>query len=333
VADDVRKPSCLLSEAFVACRRAFVSTGLFSFAINLLLLTVSLYMLQVYDRVLSTRSFETLLYLTLIAVVALLVLGLLDVVRSRILVEVGTWLEERLAPAAFAGTLANSLRGRAYRSEALRDLREIRSFLGGSGILALFDAPAAPLFIFAIFVLHPVLGIFAVAATVLLFTLAVLNDLVTRAPIKAASEAGVRAMRQVEAYNRNAEVIDALGMLGRLIERWRQRNYEALSLQSQASHRAGLILGLSKFSRLAVQVLMLGAGALLVIQQELTGGAMIAGSIILARALAPVEQAIGLWKQMISAQAAHRRLKACFAEPPLRPASMPLPAPSVPSLK
>ena len=323
----MRVDAAPIRQAFAACRVSFLCVGVFSFAINALLLTGSLYMLQVYDRVLTSRSLETLVYLNGIALLALLVLGLLDIVRSRILVNVSVWLEQKLAPHAFEQALANSLRGRSYRSDALRDVRELRTFFIGPGLLVLFDLPSVPLFLLAITLLHPVLGLVATIATLILLLFAVLNDQLARRPLKGAIEAGRSSMRHVEAGSRNAEVVDALGMLSGLMRRWNEANVESLRLQAIAANRAGVVVGLSKFCRLAVQSVMLGVGAWLVLKQELTGGAMVAGSIILSRALAPVEQGINTWKGMLSARSAYQRLKAAFAEEALRPPTMPLPAP------
>jgi PrtD family type I secretion system ABC transporter len=321
------KPCDILGTTIFACRRSFLFTGLISALINLLMLTFSLYMLQVYDRVLTSRSLDTLLYLTLVALAALLTLSLLDMVRSRLLANLSAWLEQRLAPEIIARVLTASLRGSAYRSEALRDLREIRSVLSGPGLLALFDAPWAGVFLGAIFLLHPMLGWLASAGAIGLFALAILNDRLTSGPLKAANAAGVRAMQQIEAANRNAEAIEALGMLRGLLQRWLIPNQQAGDLQMRASHRAGILLGVSKFCRLAVQALMLATGAWLVLHQELTGGGMAAGSIILGRALAPIEQAMSAWKQVIGARAAYQRLKDCLGAPPHRAGSMRLPAP------
>jgi PrtD family type I secretion system ABC transporter len=319
------RPEGRIGETLIAARRPLLFAALFSTFINVLVLTTSLYMWQVYDRVLASRSFDTLCYLTLIALVALLALGLLEVARSHLLVNASAWLEQRLGPATFARALDNGLRGAAYRTEALRDLREVRNFLGSPSILVLFDAPWAPLFMAVIYVLHPLLGVVATGAALVLLALAVLNDVATRRQLKAASESGARALRRAEAGVRNAEIVDALGMQQNLLRRWAHDNIEAIGLQARAARRGGIVLGLSKAFRLAVQVLMLGTGAYLVLRQELTGGAMIAGSIILARALAPIEQAIGAWKQVQGARAAYRRLDVCFAEPPRRPDAMPLP--------
>jgi PrtD family type I secretion system ABC transporter len=320
-------PTHLLRHALSACRLSLACVFAFSFGINTLLLTVSLYMMQVYDRVLGSRHLGTLLYLTIIAVLALLVLGLLEIVRSRILINTSTWLERTLARAVVVQSLGEALRGRGGSTDILRDLREVRAFLGGPGILLLFDAPWMPLFLGAIYLLHPVLGVVATGAAVLLFGLGVLNDLLARRPLNAATDAGRRGARRIEAGHRNAEIVDALGMTGMLVDRWERDNDEALRLQALASRRAGGLFALSKSLRLVVQVLLLGAGAWLVVDQELTGGAMIAASIILARALAPVEQAIGAWKQVVGARNAYRRLADTLARPAVRPTTMALPAP------
>jgi PrtD family type I secretion system ABC transporter len=317
----------MLHHALSACRLSFGCVFAFSFGINTLLLTVSLYMMQVYDRVLGSRHLDTLLYLTLIALLALLVLGLLEVVRSRILINTSTWLERKLARAVVVQSMGEAVLGAARGGDALRDLREIRAFLGGPGILLLFDAPWMPLFLGAIYLLHPILGVVATGAAILLFGLGVLNDLLARRPLHAASDAGRRGARQIDAGYRNAEIVDALGMVPALVDRWERHNDEAMRLQALASRRAGTLFGISKSFRLSVQALLLGAGAWLVVDQELTGGAMIAASIILARALAPVEQAIGAWKQVVAARTAYRRLAAALARPAVRPTTMALPTP------
>jgi PrtD family type I secretion system ABC transporter len=317
-----------LTATISGCRRTFGFVGLFSLCINLLLLTVPLYMLQVFDRVLASQSQETLVFLTIIAVGAVLVLGLLELVRSRILVRASRWLEEMLAPAAFERSIAAALYGRPYRTEALRDLGQLRSFLAGSAIFSLFDAPWVPIYLLVIFLLHPVVGFVALAGAIVLFALAVLNELLTRKPLRTANCDAMHGMQRAEATMRNAEAIDAMGMMPGVVASWLSMNDRALEQQVLASDRAGTVLAVSKFLRLAVQIAVLGAGAFLAVRHELTPGAMIAGSILTSRALAPVEQAIGTWKQVIGARAAYARLKSHFAETRLlRATGMPLPAP------
>jgi PrtD family type I secretion system ABC transporter len=319
----------ILTATMRGCRRTFGFVGLFSLCINLLLLTVPLYMLQVFDRVLTSQSQETLVFLTIIAVGAVLALGLLELIRSRILVRASRWLEERLAPVAFERSMAAAFHGRPYRTEALRDLGQLRSVLGGSAIFSLFDAPWVPIYLLVIFLLHPTLGFVALAGAIVLFALAALNELLTRNPLRTANRDAMHGMQRAEATMRNAEAIDAMGMMPGVVASWLSMNDRALEQQVLASDRAGTVLALSKFLRLAVQIAVLGAGAFLVVRHELTPGAMIAGSILTSRALAPVEQAIGTWKQVIGARAAYGRLKAHFAERKfLRATGMPLPAPS-----
>jgi PrtD family type I secretion system ABC transporter len=299
---------------------------LFSAVLNVLMLTSSVYMLQVYDRVLSSGSIATLLYLTIIAAAALLLLSLLDTLRSRMLGRISNWLEMRLSPVAFRKALDASICQRDYQGESLRDLGSIRTFLGG-GIANLFDVPWVPIYLGVVYILHPVMGHVALSGALILFLLALASDVAAKRPLKEANRSSTMSMRTVEGALRNAEVIDAMGLTDGVLRRWAGLSRGALSLQSLASDRAAAIQGAARFVRFFLQTTILGVGAWLVIRQEVTGGAMIAGSIIMGRALAPVEQAIGTWKQMVQAREAYKRLFTFLAQPPLRPEAMPLPAP------
>jgi PrtD family type I secretion system ABC transporter len=312
-----------LERAVSSCRRSIGFVGLFSFAENVMLFAVPLYSIQIFDRILTSGSEETLFYLSVITIAAMVVIGLLDLARSHVLASVSTWLEHRLAREAFDRAVAASLRCRPYGTEALHDLRQIRSFVGGTSIVALFDAPWVPLFVAGTFMLHPLLGAITAVSAFLLLILAALNEMLSRNPLKAASEAGFRSTRKLDASSRNAEVIDALGMTDAMARCWGKENQEMLRLQVLALRRMGIVVALSKFTRLSVQIAMLGAAAWLVIHQEVSSGTMIAGTIMLGRALGPVEKAIGTWKQVADARAAYRRLQRHFTEPLLRPASMP----------
>jgi len=322
-----RKPDQVLKQTMAGCRRSFIHVGLFSMFINVLALTVPLYMLQIFDRVLASESLETLLYLSLIALGALFTLGLLELVRARILVRVSSWIEQHLAPEAFERSIAATLRADPYRTEALRDLGQLRSFFSASGIFALFDAPWVPIFLFVVFLLHPVIGVIAAAGALLLFLFAVLNELVIRTPWRAANQAAIRSMQRAEATARNAEAIDAMGMMPAVVARWLATDREVLQHQAVASDRAGTFVALSKFWRLAVQIAVLGAGAFLAVEHELTAGGMIAGSILTSRALAPVDHSIGTWKHVVAARAAYVRLRRMFQSITPRDKSMPLPPP------
>lgn len=313
--------------AMADCRRAFFWAAGFSFAANLLLLTVPLYMLQVYDRVLNSRSVATLVYLTVIALTALIALGLFEMARSRLLVRIGTFIDARVAPIAFERMLANNIAGTPRRWDAVRDLREVRMFLTGTGILALFDLPWAPIFLAAIFLLHPLLGAFSLASLVVLIVLTLANDRLAGPQLRRSSEISFAAARELEIFNRNAETIDALGMMRVVGRRWLRKNNEAIRLQADASDVGGVIVSVSKGFRLSVQVLILGIGAWLVLQGEATGGTMVAGSILLARALGPIDLALASWRGMVSARSAYNRLDECLSAPHVRPAGMKLPAP------
>ncbi|WP_421994099.1 type I secretion system permease/ATPase [Roseococcus sp.] len=311
-----------------ACRGTFGIVGAFSGVANLLQLTVSLYMMQVFDRVLTTRNTDTLIHLTTIAIFALAVLAILDAIRGAVMQRVAGWLETRLAPEGFARALEAHLRGRPYRMEALRDLATFRSYLGSPGMLAIYDLPWAPIYLFVIFLLHPLLGAVAVGGAVLLFVLTLVNEAMTSRLMREANVAGQASQRRAEAIGRNAEVIDSMGMLPAVLARWREEVARMLPPQRRAANRASWIVGISRFSRLAVQLAILGLGAWLVLQQQMTAGASIAASIVMGRALAPVEQLVGSWKQLVAARQSFRRLQAFFDLPRLRPEGMRMPEPA-----
>jgi PrtD family type I secretion system ABC transporter len=317
----------VLQQATVACYRALYVAGIFSFFINILMLVIPLHMLQVYDRVLPSRSVDTLIYLTVIAVIALLVLAFLDMARSRILGNCSTWFDHIMSPAAFAKSPDEILKGRSYGAQALRDIATVKQFISGAGMVALFDTPWAPIYLIAIFLLHPMLGLIALGGAILLFSLAILNEVATREPLKSATAVSIASQRFVELSLRNAEAIQSMGMISYIVKHWVKKNAPALEFHTMVSNRASIILSLSKFLRLSLQVLILAAGALLVTQDILTSGAMIASSILLARALAPVEQSIGIWKQFQATREAFKRLKQHFSEEVPRMSGITLPRP------
>ncbi|CAB5132306.1 Type I secretion system ATPase [Olavius algarvensis associated proteobacterium Delta 3] len=316
-----------LQDAVKKCRFVLLAVAVVSLFVNVLMLTVPLYMLQIYGRVLVSRSVETLIYLSVVAIGALLVVAALDFTRSRILAHMSAWLENRLGPEVLPPAISQQLQSQSYGVQALRDVSQVRQFVASPTIFALFDAPWIPVYLFVIYLLHPVLFVIAVIGAVLLFSLAVTNELATRKPLKAANAQNVAALRKTAAAARNAEVIEAMGMMPGITRRWLSDNQEALQQQMLASDRAGVILAATKFFRLVLQVAMLGVGGYLVLQYELTPGGMIAGSIILSRALQPIEQAIGTWKSLLSARSAYARLKTFLIETRQRPVDMSLPAP------
>jgi PrtD family type I secretion system ABC transporter len=318
----------LLRETLGACKGGFRVVTLCSLGINVLMMTAPLYMLQVFDRVISARSTDTLFYLTMIALAALLTLGALEIVRGRTMVKLGTWLDARLSIPVLSGSLAGAAEGTREPSiQGLRDLATLRGFLTGSSVFPILDAPWTPIFIAVIFLLHPFLGLLAVFGAVILLCLALGNDLASRRLVERSCNASIRALRQAEAAARNVDAVMAMGLLGNLVRRWRGANEDTLDLLARASYRGGAFTASAKVFRLALQITMLGLGAWLVIGNELTAGGMIASSILLGRALAPVDQAINSWKSAVGAHAAYQRIKQVLAATPAPDQAMALPAP------
>lgn len=310
------------------CQRQLFYAGLFSGCVNLLLLTASFYMLQVFDRVFSSRSLETLLMLTLAALVALLVMMALDIFRTRLLLASGLMLNQALGPRVLRGLLnAASEGGDTDYAMGMRDVAVVRNFFSGSGVVALFDAPWVPIYLAVIFLFHPLLGWFAVLFAAVLFAVAWGNEKLTRPTTEEMQRRARVASRYVDGGIRNAEAIRALGMLERVCGRWQSLNHDILVSQAAAGRVSGVIGGLSRFIRQAVQVLMMAMGAYLVVHQEMTSGGMIAITIILSRALAPVEQAIGSWKGFIDFRASYRRLDEMLRKNPESGGLLQLPAP------
>ena len=317
-----------MRELIGGLRRYFAYAGLFSLAINALLLVPAIYMLQVFDRVLSSRSEETLVMLTLVAVVALTLMAALDVLRARLLAACGVVLDRRLGPQVLQGVLAQTARlSGAEHLNGLRDVGTLRNFLVGAGVIALFDAPWLPLFLLLIYLFHPLLGAVALGGAVLMLLLAVLNERLTRAPLERVLAAGRRAGRFIDAATGHAETISALGMQRAVTRRWQSLNEAALGEQAAASGVGATFAGLTKFTRQFIQMAMLGTGAYLVIEQHLSAGVMIAATIILGRALAPVEMLVAGWRHLVEVRAAWRRLTQLFAANPAPGAATPLPTP------
>jgi PrtD family type I secretion system ABC transporter len=319
----------LLKQIVSACRGAMVGIAIISLFINLLMLTAPIYMMQVFDRVLSSRSTETLLLLSLIAVVALLTLGALELVRSMAFVRISVWIDRRLSGIVFASGVSSALRLNKEPSiQGLRDITTIRNFLTGSAIFSILDAPWTPIFLAVVYLLHPWLGLMALIGAVMLFTLALINDLASRNLLRQADAASINAMRRAETAVRNANVIEAMGMLPNIIHCWRDESDEALGLQTRASARSSAITAISKFLRMILQVGVLGLGAYLVINDQLDPGQMIAASILMARALAPVEMAISGWRSAVAAREAYHRIDHLIMASPSSEAGMTLPRPN-----
>lgn len=318
-----------LAETLFRLRRTFYALAVFSGVINLLMLTPAIYMLQVYDRALVSSNATTLLMLTLLTVGLYVLLALLEVVRSSVLIRVGNRLDMMLNQRVFSAAFERNLRRAGGNpAQALQDLSQVRQFLTGSGLFAFFDAPWTPIYLLVIALIHPLLGIVTLIGSLLLVSLAWLTEVSTRKPLTEANQAALASGSFANNSLRNAEVIEAMGMLPALRQRWFSNHLRILDLQTLASDRAAYINGLTRFVRITLQSLILGGGAWLAIQGEITPGMMIACSILSGRALAPVEQVIATWKQLLSSRAAWKRLSALLQEFPARPPAMSLPRPS-----
>ncbi|MQU08783.1 type I secretion system permease/ATPase [Pseudomonas helleri] len=314
--------------ALTAYKRAFFNIGLFSAVINLLMLAPALYMLQVYDRVLASGNEMTLLMLTLMILGLFGLMGALEWVRSQVVIRLGTQMDmrlnQRVYDAAFEAQLSTSS---PAAGQALNDLTSLRQFATGNALFAFFDAPWFPVYLWVIFMFSPWLGLLALGGAVMLMLLAWLNQRVSQGPLKAASELSVEATQQASAHLRNAEAIEAMGMLGTLRGHWLAQHTAFLAQQNLASEKTASVGAWSKGVRLALQSLVLGLGALLAVQGQITAGMMIAGSILMGRVLSPIDQLIGVWKQWTSARLAYQRLESLLQAHPARPPRMALPVP------
>lgn len=309
-------------------RPFLVYAGLFSLVINLLMLVPAMYMLQVFDRVINSRSEETLVMLTLVVVPLLLVVTLIEGLRARLLAAGGMALDRQLGPRVFDGVLANTARlSSGDYINGLRDVNTMRSFLGGAGIFSIFDAPWLPLFLLLIFLFHPLLGAVALTGSIVMVVLAVANERVTRAPLEQYQAGGRRASRYIDASTRNAEVVSALGMLAAVTHRWAAINEDVLRRQAEAARLGGTLSGLTRFTRQVIQIAMTGAGAWLVVDQHVTPGVMLASTLILGRALAPIESLVANWRNLVEARAAWNRLSQLLASNPPAAPGTELPAP------
>jgi PrtD family type I secretion system ABC transporter len=325
----VQRPQTPLNHAVSAARSALIPAGIFSLFINMLALVSPLYMLQVYDRVLSSRNLMTLLFLTIIAVFLYLVYGSLEGLRSRVLVRGGARFENVLRTPLFETTFAAMLGRKSGTVEAqpFRDADMVREFVTGSAMLAFFDLPWVPLFIAASFLLHPIFGWLAIGSGILTLIFTIINEYSTTKLLHRATQASISAHADVSATLRNSEVMRAMGMTPGLKDRWAERRDEQIVWQAVASDRGSALMAGLKSFRQIVQVLILGVGGYLVLEGELSAGGIVAASIIVGRALAPIELAVSQWKVFQGARGAWGRLQDLFRQIPQNQLRMPLPAP------
>ena len=318
-----------LEQAIYYCRSAFYTAAFFSLFINLLMITPAIYMLQVYDRVLSSGSESTLLVITLLLVFLFIAMGLLEWMRSLILVRVSSKLETLLNSRLFTVSFKQALYsgGQNSNGQPLEDLTALRQFMTGNGLFAFFDMPWIPIYMAILFLFHPAIGWLAVATAIILVVFAIFNEKSTSKWLQRANVLAMQNRSRLGKNLMNAEVVESMGMLGNLKGRWLEQVNKVLFLQSKASTNAGFWVSLSKVFRMTAQSLVLGLGAYLALQQEISPGIMIAGSILLGRALAPIDLLIGTWKGFIAARGQYTRLNELLKKVPQEGEPMQLPDP------
>ena len=316
-----------LARAVAEARSQLVAVGIFSFVINMLILAIPIYLFQVSDRVLTSRSTETLVMLTVVVVGALALYAILDVIRRHLLMRVAVRFETTVSAPVLSAAAKSAQHGSSREFQALGDLAQIRNFMTGPTLLTMFDAPVAPIYFLAVFLVHWELGVIVTIAALILLAIALINQRITAVPFSRANAFNMRASYQAEAMARSGETVNAMGMIPEGVIVWGREMAEALKAQIEAQDRNVVMAGISKFFRLITQVAMLGWGAYLTLEGELTGGMMIAASIIASRALAPVEGLIEGWRSYVGARGAFARVKTLLSASPLNVDRLQLPRP------
>ena len=317
------------NRALKQCKLAFWITFWFAFVINLLMSITPLYSLQVLDKVLGSGSIETLIMLSIIIGSIYFVYGLLQIARSFLLIKIGEWLDNNLSPLLFGHAIsATATRAHIAASQLLRDFQTVKTFLTSTGINTIFDAPWSIIYIIIIFLIHPYIGIITLVGGVIIVSTAFFNAIATNKALGEATEFSIKSMNQAEIANRNAETVEAMGMMKNVTANWHKFSKSSLIKQSTASYRNGVISNFSRFIRNLMQMLVTGVGAYIVVKtggREMTTGGMIASSIIVGRALAPFDNAIELWKSISGAMKSYKNINLAFEKYSARDESMPIP--------
>jgi ATP-binding cassette subfamily C protein len=318
----------ILGKGLAACRRNMVTVGIFSFGVNILVLAIPIYLFNISDRVLTSRSQDTLIMLTAVVLGAVLMHALLDMMRRFILMRVAVDLECRLGAPVLSAAAKAAQNGSSREFQILSDLQHLRNFVTGPVLLTLFDAPAVPIYVLCVFLIHPHLGFIVVATGFTLLMFAIINQKMTAVPFGRANAFATRANLQADAMARNAQVMNAMGMIPEGVLIWGRETAQSLIAQVQAQDRNIVLAGVSKFIRLCTQIAILGWGAWLAILGELTGGMIIAASIVGSRALAPIEGTIEGWRNLVQARSAFARIRALLQSSPLNFERLRLPRPA-----
>jgi PrtD family type I secretion system ABC transporter len=322
-----RRLSPILAETLTACRPHLAAAVAFSFAINILNLALPLYSLQIYDRVLQSGSGATLFLLTIAAIGAMAALALLDDVRAQLLVNMGVRFDNRLSSKLFALQMESAASGRGQEnSQVLRDLDTLRGVVTGSGTLALLDLPWTVIYIGICFLLHWVLGVTVLVATLCLIGLAIFNQVAVNQPLADSTVSGTKSYALTDTAIRHVEPIQAMGMLPDILIRWRNVRQLFMGRQAIASHRNARLASFIRFFRMLVQVAIMGIGALLVVEHDMSAGSLFAATMLTSRALVPIDQVVGVWRQLSQGLSAFQRLQTAF-DIPERPVAMSMPHP------
>lgn len=318
-----------LQAALKACKSSFLSVGFFSFFVNALMLVPTFYMIQISGRVVPSSSTSTLLMLTLILTVLVATMGALEWVRSRIMVRISNRLDVMLSRDVYRASFKRALSsgGADATAQSLNDLTALRQFFTGSGLFAFFDAPWFPIYTVVMFLFHPWFGYMTLACGLVLAGLAVVNHRLTANALANANKENVASNIVTTKTLRNAEVIESMGMLETLMNRWAKRQRRIMLMQSEASDKGGIVSTISKTFRTWSQSIMLAIGAYLVVTHEINPGLLMAGSLLLGRALGPIDQMIGSWKGFVAAKVQYDRLSKVLDDLSKEPERMPLPAP------
>jgi len=324
----IKNSNSEIAEILIGFKGTFKTIAVFSAFINILMLVPSLYMLQVYDRVLASHNEMTLLLITIMIVIAFIIMAALEFVRSFVLIRAASQLDMKLNRRIYTAAFEQNLKQAGGNAgQALQDLTTVRQFLSGNALFAFFDAPWFPIYLLIIFLVHPTLGIFALCGTVIHMSLAIWNEKATKSPLSEANAMAVSSSNLATNNLRNAEVIEAMGMLPNFTKRWFALHARFLNLQVDASEKASLISATTKFVRVALQSLILGFAALLVLDGKISGGMMIVCTILMGRVLNPVEQVLGVWRSWNSTKSAYGRLSNLLEANPQRLTNMSLPKP------
>jgi PrtD family type I secretion system ABC transporter len=318
----------VLREVFKTCRGAFITAGIFSFAVNMFILTVPLYMFSMFDRVLASQNLMTLAMLFLMANAALIIQALIDIARSYVFINVSGWIDRQLSGRLLSASITNALtRGNARSADSLSKLNQLRNFLSGQTIYTMMDAPWIPIFLVVLFALNFWIGVVSMVGAVILVILALLNEYVSKPALSRANQSMGRATTNINAAVRNASVVESMGMTPHVIRRWHKQNDQTLELQAVASGRAAVIAAWSKYARMAIQMSIMSVSALEMLApgSTLSGGGMMAAVILVGRALMPLEAMISNWRSLAVARDQYRDIANTLQKAADRPRSTVIP--------